>query len=147
MTEEYEIVKRVLGNLRSLRVFARECDFEWLEEANNKLSAVIDERRSEHEQEKKQIEELERKRQQAISMLAEMGLTPDDLISGVQLSSGKPKKSSREQKYVYTDEKGEQKKWAGVGRKPKPIQAALDEGRTLDEFLINKEERPEENKS
>ena len=138
MAEEYEIVKHVLGNLRSLRAFARECDFEWLEEADSKLKAVIDERRSEYEQEQKQIEELESKRQEAIAMLAKMGLTPDDLVSGIQVPSVKSKKTSKEPKYIYTDENGEEKTWAGVGRKPKPIQAALDEGRSLDEFLISK---------
>lgn len=48
----------------------------------------------------------------------------------------KKKKFSRPPKYQYIDEDGSTKTWAGVGRKPKPIQDALDNGSSLDEFLI-----------
>jgi DNA-binding protein StpA len=45
MSEEYEAIKRILSNIRSLRVFARECDFEWLEEVAEKFRVVVEERR------------------------------------------------------------------------------------------------------
>lgn len=48
----------------------------------------------------------------------------------------KKKKFSRPAKYKYIDEDGSTKTWAGVGRKPKPIQDVLDNGGSLDEFLI-----------
>lgn len=140
MSEEYEAIKRILSNIRSLRVFARECDFEWLEEVAEKFRVVVEERREDHNQELKQLEEQESKKQEAIAMLAKMGFTLDDLVqSGTQPAAKVRKtKSQREPKYIYTDESGEEKTWAGVGRTPKAIQTALNNGQQLEEFLIKK---------
>ncbi|EFH4146392.1 H-NS histone family protein [Salmonella enterica subsp. enterica serovar Rissen] len=141
MSEEYEAIKRILSNIRSLRVFARECDFEWLEEVAEKFRGVVEERREDHNQELKQLEAQGKKIEEARELLASMGLTPDDLVQGGALPVSKAKKPKlhREPKYIYTDESGEEKTWAGVGRTPKAIQTALESGRKLEEFLINKD--------
>lgn len=138
MVEDYEFVKRVFSNIRSLRAFARECSYEWLEEASQRLNSIIDERKSKYQQEQKEKEEFEKKRAQAISMLAEMGLTPNQLISGATPRSH-PKNTSKKPKYIYVDENGVEKTWAGVGRKPETIETALNEGKSLDDFLIKKD--------
>ncbi len=39
-------------------------------------------------------------------------------------------------KYKYTDENGQEKNWTGQGRTPAPIKAAIDSGKSLDDFLI-----------
>jgi DNA-binding protein H-NS len=141
MSEEYEAIKRILSNIRSLRVFARECDFEWLEEVAEKFRVVVEERREDHNQELKQLEAQGKKIEEARELLASMGLTPDDLVqSGTQPAAKVRKtKSQREPKYIYTDESGEEKTWAGVGRTPKAIQTALNNGQQLEEFLIKKQ--------
>ena len=43
--DEYGIISRTMMNIRSLRVFAREIDFEQLLEMQEKLNVVIEERR------------------------------------------------------------------------------------------------------
>jgi DNA-binding protein H-NS len=45
----------------------------------------------------------------------------------------------RQAKYQYLSHDGERRFWAGVGRKPKEIQEALERGETLDSFLIDPE--------
>jgi DNA-binding protein H-NS len=46
-------------------------------------------------------------------------------------------KFTRPAKYRYIGSDGLEKTWAGVGRKPKEIQAAIDNGASLDDFLID----------
>ncbi|EGC6482333.1 DNA-binding protein, partial [Salmonella enterica subsp. enterica serovar Typhimurium] len=43
--DEYGIISRTMMNIRSLRVFAREVDFEQLLEMQEKLNVVVEERR------------------------------------------------------------------------------------------------------
>ncbi|EMX9083869.1 DNA-binding protein, partial [Salmonella enterica subsp. enterica serovar Typhimurium] len=64
--DEYGIISRTMMNIRSLRVFAREIDFEQLLEMQEKLNVVIEERREDAEREAAERQELEAKRQQAI---------------------------------------------------------------------------------
>ncbi len=49
--DEYGIISRTMMNIRSLRVFAREIDFEQLLEMQEKLNVVIEERREDAERE------------------------------------------------------------------------------------------------
>lgn len=46
------------------------------------------------------------------------------------------KKFKRPPKYQYIDANGDVKTWAGVGRTPKPIEEALNQGKSLSDFLI-----------
>nr|ARF19125.1 global DNA-binding transcriptional dual regulator H-NS [Escherichia coli] len=58
--------KSLLLNIRSVRVFARETSFEQLLEMQEKLNAVIEERREEAEREAAERAERERKRQELL---------------------------------------------------------------------------------
>ena len=40
------------------------------------------------------------------------------------------------QKYAFIDENGEHKTWTGQGRTPRPIQNALNKGKSLSDFEI-----------
>lgn len=50
--------------------------------------------------------------------------------------SAKAKREPRPAKYKYIDENGDEKTWTGQGRTPKAIAAALESGKTLEEFEI-----------
>ncbi|MEG7665017.1 H-NS family nucleoid-associated regulatory protein [Hafnia paralvei] len=137
--DNYDAVRKVLSNQRSIRAFVRECDYEWLVEACEKLNAATQEKRSDYEAELKQREERERKRQELLALIQEEGFDVESLINPTLSTKTKGKKKStgvpRKAKYQYV-ENGETKTWAGVGRKPKFIADALEAGRSLDEFLI-----------
>ncbi len=71
--DEYGIISRTMMNIRSLRVFAREIDFEQLLEMQEKLNVVIEERREDAEREAAERAERERKRQELLQLIAGEG--------------------------------------------------------------------------
>ena len=130
--DEYGIISRTMMNIRSLRVFAREIDFEQLLEMQEKLNVVIEERREDAER-----AERERKRQELLQLIAGEGFSPEELL-GLSEEAPKSRKKTLPKappKYQF-EENGETKYWSGRGRAPKPINEALKAGRSIDEFLI-----------
>jgi DNA-binding protein StpA len=139
--EIYSDVKRILSNIRSIRAFARETDYDLLLEMQEKLNAVIEERREEAEREKRERAERETKRMELLQLIQSEGFDPSELL-GIESAGGSSKKSKtgvkRAPKYQF-EQDGKTHYWSGVGRKPRPIQDALDQGKTLDSFLIPSE--------
>ena len=133
-------IRRTLSNIRSLRVFARETEFDLLLDMYEKLGSVIEERREDAEREAKERAEREQKRLDLLQLIAGEGFTPEELLGQIE-GQGKSKKRSKTPKaapkYQFLED-GVTKTWAGKGRKPKPIEEALAAGRDLDEFLIAK---------
>ena len=138
--ETFDATRKLLLNIRSVRVFARETSFEQLLEMQEKLNAVIEERREEAEREAAERAERERKRQELLQLIAGEGFSPEELL-GLSEDAQKTRKKTLPKappKYQF-DENGETKYWSGRGRTPKPIDEALKAGRSLDEFLIKKD--------
>ena len=133
-------IRRTLSNIRSLRVFARETEFDLLLDMYEKLGSVIEERREDAEREAKERAEREQKRLNLLQLIAGEGFTPEELLGQIE-GQGKSKKRSKTPKaapkYQFIED-GVTKTWTGKGRKPKPIEEALAAGRDLDEFLIAK---------
>lgn len=128
----------VLTNIRTLRAQARETTLETLEEILEKLTAIVEDRREEDATVRKEQEERQAKLEAIRAQLLENGIDPEELIAGLQSSSTK-RKSAREPrpaKYKYTDENGNEQTWTGQGRTPKVIAAAIENGKTLEEFEI-----------
>ncbi|EJV3704288.1 H-NS histone family protein, partial [Escherichia coli] len=126
-------------NIRSLRVFAREIDFEQLLEMQEKLNVVIEERREDAEREAAERAEREWKRQELLQLIAGEGFSPEELL-GLSEEAPKSRKKTLPKappKYQF-EENGETKYWSGRGRAPKPIDEALKAGRSLEDFRINK---------
>ncbi|URN98392.1 DNA-binding protein StpA [Leclercia adecarboxylata] len=127
-----------LNNIRTLRAMAREFSLDVLEDMLEKLRIVTEEKRNEQSE----LEQERAEQQQKISALLEMmkadGISAEDLLGSDLLnSSAQPKKRKpRAAKYRYTDSDGSEKTWTGQGRTPKPIALALEEGKSLDDFLI-----------
>ena len=137
--EPYADVKSVLSNQRSIRAFVRTVDFDWLLEVQEKLTAAMEERRTEVEMEKLELEEREKQRQELLELITAKGFDVNTLLTPADQVAAKPRQRkasvNRKPKYQYR-ENGELKFWAGVGRKPKPIQAAVESGTPLESFLI-----------
>ena len=126
-----------LNNIRSLRAMAREFSTDVLEEMLEKFRIVTEEKR---EEEASQRENMAEKREKINSLLEQMqadGISPADLIGNSgQVKGGSKKRAARPAKYRFTDENGEEKTWTGQGRMPKPVAQALENGKTLEDFLI-----------
>lgn len=134
-----ELTKTLL-NIRSLRAFARELTLEQLEEALEKFTLVVDERRDAAEAEQAAKAEQEAKLAAIAEQISKDGIDVEALISALsgEATKTKPKakRAPRPAKYKYVDASGEEKTWTGQGRTPSVIQAALDEGKSLEDFAI-----------
>lgn len=128
-------VTKTLLNIRSLRAYARELTLEQLEEALDKLTIVVQERKESEEEER---EAQEAKLAAIAEQIAKDGIDVDALITalaGETKTKAKGKRAPRPAKYKYMDN-GVEKTWTGQGRTPSVIQKALDEGKSLEEFAL-----------
>ncbi|MEF1340344.1 H-NS family nucleoid-associated regulatory protein, partial [Vibrio rotiferianus] len=133
-----ELTKTLL-NIRSLRAFSRELTLEQLEEALDKLTIVVQERKEAEEADRAAQAEQEAKLAAIAEQIAQDGIDVNALISalsGETKTKTKSKRAPRPAKYKYVDTTGEEKTWTGQGRTPSAIQEQLDAGKSLDDFLI-----------
>lgn len=131
---------KILNNIRTLRVQARECTLETLEEMLEKLEVIVHERREEDSQTQAEIKERTRKLQQYREMLIADNIDPNDLLQTMSISNksvGKNKRAARPAKYQYINKYGEIKTWTGQGRTPGVIKKAIDDkSKALEDFLL-----------
>ena len=116
-----------LMNLRSLRVAVRELTLEQAESALEKLQTVIEEKRIAEEE----LIKSEAERKERIATAEEF-----QAIFNVSSVAPRVKRAPRPAKYAFIDENGERKTWTGQGRTPRPIQNALNSGKSLSDFEI-----------
>ena len=130
---------KILLNIRSLRSFARDnLTIEQCEEALDKLSQVVAERQQIAQEEQAANAEREAKLKEYADMLEKDGLNVEELIAALSNESTKKTRKQRESrpaKYKYILN-GEEKTWTGQGRTPLAIQEQLDQGASLEDFLI-----------
>ncbi|PNH83390.1 H-NS histone family protein [Vibrio diazotrophicus] len=134
-----ELIKTLL-NLRSLRAYARELTLEQLNEAHSKLLLVVEERREEEAKLREQEQAKEAKLAVIARQIKDQGIDINEVISALSSTSSsnkqRSKRAPRPAKYKYTDASGSEQFWTGQGRTPSVIQNALDQGSSLDDFLI-----------
>jgi len=135
---------KTLMNIRSLRVAIRELPFDQLQEAKEKFDLVFNERAETHEAEAAARQAHQEQLATFTEMLKEAGIDPLELVNGntapaAAAGTTKSKRAPRPAKYQY-EEDGQTKTWTGQGRMPKTIAEAVAEGRSIDEFLIEKPE-------
>lgn len=137
---------RTLSNIRNLRAALREATLEQAEALLEKVTLAVNEKREAVQAEElaqaKKLEELMKQK----AALEEAGISLEEFVAfsgGIDVIKAKrqarqPRQSRapRPAKYKYIDENGEVKTWTGQGRTPRVIQAALNEGKTLDSFAI-----------
>ena len=127
---------KVFLNTRSLRAITSQLPLEQLEEGFEKLKTIHQERTEEAARQQRQLAEKNAKIEEIKELLAAEGLQIQDLVQlddGIKQSSRAP----RPAKYKYIDVDGTEKTWTGQGRTPKAISDALDNGKTLGDFLID----------
>lgn len=130
-----DIIK-TLTNIRSLRATLRDLPYDLVSDITDKVIQVRDELKIEEQKRVAQEREKQEKVKSVLELMAEDGLTVDDLQGAVThikpSSTGKVSKENAP--YRYTDEQGKVKYWTGRGRKPQPIKTALDNGEPLEQF-------------
>ncbi|WP_108653098.1 H-NS family histone-like protein [Dongshaea marina] len=126
---------KVLLNIRSLRAVSRELTLEQLEEGLEKLQDVVKQRQEAEASVRAERAARQQKINEYLEMMEADGINLAEL-TGITEEAPKKKRAPRPAKYRYQDENGQEKTWTGQGRKPAPIQQAMNEGRSLDEFLI-----------
>ncbi|MBP2200164.1 H-NS family nucleoid-associated regulatory protein [Pantoea cypripedii] len=127
---------KALNNIRTLRAQARELALADLEEMLEKFSVVVSERREESHAEEAAVREKAEKLAKYRELLLEDGIDPNELLGSLS-GAGKPraKRAPRPAKYKYIED-GQEKHWTGQGRTPAVIKAAIESGKSLDDFLI-----------
>lgn len=127
-----------LNNIRTLRAMARDFSLEVLEDMQEKLRIVIEEKRVEQLEAEQQRAEQQQKIAALLERMKADGISAEDLLgSEAAIGAAQPKKRKvRAPKYRFTDADGQEKTWTGQGRTPKPISLALENGKSLDDFLI-----------
>jgi len=126
---------RIITHARRFKSAVKELGVEQLEEIKNKLDKIIADRQIEAEAAEKENAERLEKITKYREMLAADGIEPDELQ---ELGLDKPRKRApRKPKYEIWNEAGEKITWTGQGRMPNVFKARLEEGETMETFLID----------
>nr|WP_244596253.1 H-NS family nucleoid-associated regulatory protein [Escherichia coli] len=75
----------------------------------------------------------------------EVWLVPVSAIAGTMETKRKSKGGVRKAKYIFEDENGDTRTWSGNGKMPLALRKQLNEGCTLETFLIEKPSQHEQN--
>ncbi|HHJ3076472.1 TPA: H-NS family nucleoid-associated regulatory protein [Vibrio parahaemolyticus] len=137
-TQAQEDTLKKITNLRSVRAMSRELSIEILERITNNFTTVLEERKVEDEAKRQEEELRTAKIEEYLEKLKGDGIDVTDLIGFAPQVKTKQTRQSKPAKYKYTNADGEEKTWTGQGRTPSAIQEQLDQGKTLEDFLINK---------
>lgn len=130
----YEAVRAFFSSARNIQRFIKRTDYALLTDLQHKLEVHISEWEAQQEKEREAIQHRDEKRRELLSLIISEGFTPEELITETAIK----KTSRRKMKYQYRE--GDCiKKWSGVGRVPRSIQARLNAGATLNDFLIAEE--------
>lgn len=129
---------RTFLNARSLKAITRELTLEQLNEGFEKLTAIVEERRTQEESVRKNQEARLQKIAEYKELLKAEGIDLADLLAGAAPTekATKSKREPRPAKYKYTDAEGNVQTWTGQGRQPVPIREGIAQGKTLNDFLI-----------
>ena len=126
-----------LNNIRTLRAEARNIELAVLEELHQKLETVVNERREEESARAAEARAKAEKLAFYQELLMEEGINPAELVNSLSpAETGKKKRAKRPAKYCYTEEDGQVRYWTGQGRTPSVIKDAIENGGSLDDFLI-----------
>lgn len=128
----------LLQDSRKLIEYSRQISLEILEDILQKFSVIVEERRDENVAiQGEHQQKIEHYRQ----LLLADNIDPSEIIQNPtslnHLDSNIPtKKAPRPPRYEYYTPEGELRRWTGQGRTPIIIQRGIDQGRTLESFLI-----------
>ncbi|WP_417346052.1 H-NS family nucleoid-associated regulatory protein [Ferrimonas sp.] len=124
----------ILTHGRRLKAQVKELELDELKDVIAKLQKIADERETEAEAEEAAQAERLAKIEAIRKQLAEDGISVDEL-NALEGASPRRKRAPRPAKYQIEVD-GEMITWTGQGRTPKAIKEKLDQGHSLEEFLI-----------
>ncbi|WP_194755908.1 H-NS family histone-like protein [Aliidiomarina indica] len=129
----------ILTHARRLNAATKDLSVAELQEVAVKLDNVIEQRKEEEAELKRaeaaKLADIERIRKD----IQAAGLNPEDILGAsgrAPVKRSQRKRAPKPPKYEYTMSNGERRTWTGQGRMPKPIQKALNQGKSLESFLI-----------
>lgn len=131
MTEFLEI----LTHARRFKAAVKDLSLEELHDLNNKLQKIIEEREELAKEEQAAMADRIAKIEDIQKQMAEVGLSLEDLGASGAKASVTKKRAARPPKYKI-EVNGEAITWTGQGRMPKVFKAQVDNGRTMEDFLI-----------
>lgn len=130
---------KVLLNIRSLRAAVRDLPFDQLKEIKEKFDTVIQEQLKAAEAEQAAKMEYEKKLAEFRELMVNEGISAEDLFGGAAVgtasAASRTKRAPRPAKYAYMVD-GEERTWTGQGRMPAQIATAVENGKSLEDFLI-----------
>ncbi|WP_272664054.1 MULTISPECIES: H-NS family histone-like protein [unclassified Providencia] len=142
--QEYEITAAIMGSVSSIRKFAKEKDISWLKAAYDKFGAIIQEREEEEALLELERQEIENKKIKLLELAQQMGIDPT-IISFDEKGTKKPKKMKiAKAKYRFINPlTNKEETYSGQGRMKKGLKLLIEQGHTLEEFLIDKNDNEE----
>lgn len=124
-------IQQELTSERALKKFLKESDYPFLEKLSERILSALADKKAEHDAQETVRIERETKRQELLALIKMEGFSLEEIAG----EKPEPKSPKRKPKYEYV-ENGITRRWSGVGRTPAPIQQALDDGKSLADFLI-----------
>lgn len=133
---------RILTNKRSMQAFMRRFTIEQLEEISTKFEEVTGDLKAEKSREEAKVAAREALLAEYAEKMAADGLSIQDLLNAA--GAIKPEQEGYKsdgrrvvpQKYEFMTDEGDIKTWSGRGRPPREIKRALEQGESLEDFLI-----------
>ena len=126
-----ELNIRNLSNSRFIKSAIKGATFEQLNTIREKVNFVVE----------SLIEDAKAQEEEAKARLDKIAKIKEDLLSIEDLVSLEPAKVNKGRKfppkYRFTDENGQERTWSGQGARPRALQKLLNEGRSLESFLIH----------
>ncbi|GEA10795.1 H-NS family nucleoid-associated regulatory protein [Alteromonas sp. KUL49] len=125
----------ILTHGRRLQGSVKELSIAELEAVQEKLASIIEKRKEKALALEKAEQEKREKLADIQKQMEEAGLNVEDLQA---LSASPVKKAGKKRpvKYKITDDSGTEHPWTGIGRMPRVYKAALDAGKTLEDFAV-----------
>lgn len=126
----------ILTHGRRLQGAVKELSVDELLTVADKLNNIIENRKV---KEMEQLVEQKAKQEKLDSILAQLedaGLGVDDLRRVEPAKKSPRTGQKRPIKYKLTDSEGNEHTWTGIGRMPKVYAAALESGKSLDQYSI-----------
>lgn len=127
----------ILTHGRRLKAAVKELSVSELEEVSEKLAKVIEDRREEEAELLKVEAEKQRIIEQLRRTMDEAGINVAELAgeAGVSAKTKRAKRAPKPPKYeIHVN--GERITWTGQGRMPNALKQVIENGKSLDSFLI-----------
>ncbi|SDB07579.1 DNA-binding protein H-NS [Pseudidiomarina indica] len=130
---------KILLHERRLKAAVKGLTIAELEAVKEKLERIIDDRREEEAEMLKMEEEKLRKVEEVKRLMDELGVGLTELVGEdvtPAVASTTRKRAPKPPKYAIIDAHGERITWTGQGRMPNALKAAIESGKSLEDFLI-----------